>query len=249
MSLPAAFLTRPIAHRARHGAAGPENSVEAIEAAVSEGWGIEIDLQLSKDGQAMVFHDYDLGRLTGETGPVQQRSSTELGAIRPTGSGHGIPTLHQVLDQIGGRTALLIELKDQHGQMGQTNGALERAAAAALDGYGGPVAVMSFNPEMVAAMAELAPEVPRGLTTSAYSAEDWTLLPATVRERLREIPDYARTGATFISHQRADLTRPRVAELKHQGARILCWTVRSAEEEHEARKVAENITFEGYTPA
>ena len=125
---------------------------------------------------------------------------------------------------------------------------LAHHSAAALHRYAGPVAVMSFNPHAVAWMARLAPQLPRGLTTSAYDREDWSPLPEATCSRLRGIPDYDRTGASFISHEAADLDRPRVADLKAQGAAILCWTIRSPEAEAQARRVAHNITFEGYAP-
>ena len=249
--LPAQFLGAPIAHRALHDLAygRPENSPAAIEAACRAGYGIEIDLQLSSDGQAMVFHDYDLNRLTHETGPVRQRSAQELGRIVLRGGTDGIPRLDQVLAQVAGRVPLLIEIKDQDGAMGARVGALEAAAAKVLDGYDGPVAVMSFNPHSMTAMAGLAPNLPRGLTTCDYTAEDWPLLPAGTRARLRDIPDYDATGACFISHQASDLGAARVADLKARGAAILCWTIRSAEAEAEARKIAHNVTFEGYPAA
>ena len=99
--LPAAFLTRPIAHRALHDRAArrPENSRAAIRAAIAAGYGIEIDLQLSADGVPMVFHDETLDRLTAERGPVRARSARELGEIRLKGSEDRIPTLAQVLDR------------------------------------------------------------------------------------------------------------------------------------------------------
>jgi glycerophosphoryl diester phosphodiesterase len=105
---------------------------------------------------------------------------------------------------------------------------------------------MSFNPYAVEIMAEEAPLVPRGLVTSAFDPQNWAPLPAAVCAHLRRIPDYDRTGSSFISHEAADLGRDRVAELKARGAHVLCWTIRSAEQEAEARKVAEGITFEGY---
>jgi glycerophosphoryl diester phosphodiesterase len=142
----------------------------------------------------------------------------------------------------------LIELKDQQGQMGASCGTLEAAAAAALAGYAGPVAVMSFNPDMVAQMAKLAPATPRGIVTCAYTPEDWPLLRAETRARLRDIPDYDATGACFVSHDIDDLNASRLDALRAQGAAILCWTVRSREAEAEARKRADNITFEGYLP-
>ena len=245
-ALPDIFLTRPLAHRALHGPGRPENSRAAIAAAISMGYGIEIDLQLSRDDQAMVFHDYDLGRLTAETGAVRQREAAALGAIRLTGGDEGIPTLTEVLDLVAGRAPLLIELKDQDGQMGPDVGKLEVATVAALQDYDGPVALMSFNPHTVALLTRLAPQRARGLTTSAYDPADWAPLPPRICTHLRNIPDFETCGATFISHEAADLTRPRVADLKAQGVPVLCWTIRSAEAEAEARQVADNVTFEGY---
>lgn len=246
--LPDVFLSRPIAHRALHDrAAGrPENSRAAIRAAVAAGYGIEMDLQPSADGVPMVFHDYDLRRLTGVPGRVRGLTAAELGATRLLGAEDGIPTLAEVLEIVAGQVPLLIELKDQDGAMGPAVGALEEAAAQVLAGYAGPVAVMSFNPNAVATFHALAPQIPVGLTTSAYTAADWPLLPAAVRNHLRDIPDYDRAGCCFISHEAADLGAARVAELRAQGAAILCWTIRSPEAEAAARKVAQNVTFEGY---
>ncbi len=246
--LPAAFLTRPLSHRALHDKTQgrPENSRAAMRAAITAGYGIEMDLQLSRDGRAMVFHDYDLGRLTGIPGAIQQRDAAELEQIALTYGNESIPTLAEVLTLVAERTPLLIELKDQHGQMGETDGRLEQAVAEDLRDYDGPVALMSFNPNMIARLAVLSPNIPRGLVTESYSKESSPMLRESVRNHLKSIPDYDRTGASFISHQVSDLRRPRVAELKAAGARILCWTVRSAEQEAEARQIAENITFEGY---
>lgn len=249
--LPDSFLRLPIAHRALHDRARGviENSPSAIRAAVKAGYAIEIDLQLSSDGVPMVFHDEELDRLTGETGPVNARTAEELGRIRLKDSTDTIPTLAQVLDLIAGRVPLLIEIKDQTLVMGPTDGRLEAATAKALQGYTGDVALMSFNPHSIAHMARLAPHLPRGLTTSTYDPDDWAPLPAEVCDRLRPIPDYGPTGSSFISHEGRDLLRPRVAELKAQGARVLCWTIRSAADEALVRKVADNVTFEGYLAA
>ena len=149
---------------------------------------------------------------------------------------------------MAGAVPLLIELKDQSLTLTDTDGRLENATAFELESYSGPAALMSFNPYSILQMARILPNVPRGLTTSAYG-EDCAPLPQATRDRLREIPDYDRTFSSFISHEAADLARPRVADLRLQGARILCWTIRSPKAEAEARQFAENITFEGYTPA
>ncbi len=244
-----AFLTVPLAHRALHDVTDgrPENSRAGIRAAIDHGYGLEIDLQLSADDHAMVFHDYGLERLAHATGPIRVKTAQELGQTLLRGSDEGIPDLAEVLDLVAGRVPLLIELKDQDGAMGPDVGPLEEATAAALQAYSGPVGVMSFNPHSVFRLADLLPDIPRGLVTSAYVAEDWPL-NATIRTRLRDIPDYDKACASFISHEAGDLDRARVSALKEAGADVLCWTVRSPQEEAQARKVAHNITFEGYLP-
>ncbi len=243
-----AFLRVPLTHRALHNVANgrPENSRAAIRAAIAAGYGIEIDLQMSSDGQAMVFHDYALDRLTGESGPIRQRTEADLQTIPLTGDTEGIPTFAEVLALVDGQVPLLVELKDQDGMMGPNVGPLELATAKAIAHYHGPIGVMSFNPHSVAAMAKHAPNVPRGLVTGGYTATDWPLLNAATRDTLRDIPDFDRVSACFISHQADDLDRDRIHDLKQKGVPILCWTVRSQAQENDVRKIADNITFEGY---
>lgn len=251
-ALPVGFLHLPIAHRALHGQGPlcPENSRAAIRAAMAAGYGIELDLQLSRDGRAMVFHDADLARLTGRTGRLDQCDAAELGQIALShGDGEGIPRLDEVLSLVAGRVPLLLEIKDPTGCLGPTDAVLETAVLRDLSGYAGPVALMSFNPHVVIALRHLAPHLPRGIVTCDYSGADWPDLDRATRARLRTIPDYDASGAVFISHQADDLDRPRVAELRQEGATILCWTIRSPLEEAAARRHAHNITFEGYRAA
>ncbi|APG46018.1 glycerophosphodiester phosphodiesterase family protein [Phaeobacter porticola] len=247
--LPAAFLRQPITHRALHDVRDgrPENSRAAILAAIKAGYGVEMDLQLSSDGRAMVFHDYNLERLAEGAGLVADHTRDQLRSIPlKGGDGECIPDLAEILDLVDGRVPLLIELKDQDGNMGPNVGALERDTVEQLQGYKGDVALMSFNPHSVAALAKLAPELPRGITTSGYDPVKWTELGAETCDHLRAIPDFDRVGACFISHEMQDLARERVAELRAMGVPILCWTVTSAEMETEARKIAHNVTFERY---
>lgn len=245
--LPSGFLTRPIAHRALHDikAGKPENSLEAVRAAVEAGYGIEIDIQRSADDVAMVFHDYGLARLTSRTGQVADFTAEELRQIPLRGGQEGIPTLAHVLERVAGAVPLLIEIKDQDGDMGPSVGPVEASVAKALAGYAGPVAVMSFNPFAVEKMAELAPSVPRGLVTAAFRGEH-APISASRLAALRAISSYEALGCGFISHNHRDLGDARVSELKASGAHILCWTVRSPAEEAQARKIADNITFEHY---
>ncbi|MFC3629026.1 glycerophosphodiester phosphodiesterase family protein [Paracoccus angustae] len=249
MALPQAFLTAPIAHRGLHGPGVPENSLAAARAAIDAGYGIELDIQPARDGRPMVFHDYDLARLTGVQGVVTDLDPDALAVQRLLGTDQTVPTLRQFLDLVAGRVPLLIEIKDQDMSLGPDIGLLHKAVADALQGYGGPVAVMSFNPHVVAGFHALAPDVPVGLTTCGYDERDWPGIPEKTRSHLAGINDFDESGACFVSHDKRDLDNPRLDALKAQGVPILCWTIRSAEEEALARRVADNITFEGYRPA
>ncbi|MBN2758980.1 MAG: phosphodiesterase, partial [Rhodobacteraceae bacterium] len=226
----------------------PENSRAAIAAALSAGYGIEIDLQASADGVAMVFHDDHLDRLTRAKGLVAARTRAELTRLRLRGTSERIPTLREVLALVEGRVPLLVEIKDQSGNLGPADGRLEADTAKALADYKGPVAVMSFNPHSMAAMTRLAPNIPRGLVTCAFAPEDWPDVPPARRAELASLAAVSETGASFISHDWRALGMDAVAKLKAQGLPVLCWTIRSPAQEAEARQVADNITFEGYTP-
>jgi len=249
--LPPAFLRQPIAHRGLHDLAQgvQENSPSAFARAISHGYGIELDLQLTADGHAVVFHDYDLARLTGASGSIRTHTTQELSKIRLKGAGESIPTLEDVLALVDAQTPLLIEIKDQDGMLGPNVGALEHEVARLLSGYGGAVAVMSFNPHSMAALRRAAPDLPLGLTSCDFqSVEGWHYLPEERRAELTALPDFDHIGAEFISHRYLDLQSDRVAELKSQGASVLSWTIRSTSQEVKAREVAHNVTFEGYLP-
>ncbi len=248
MTLPASFLDRPIAHRGLHDPAFRrlENSMASFQAAIDAGYGIELDVQVSRDGVPLVFHDYDLSRLTGAKGPVAQRRVDELTQFRLNNDPGTIPTLTDVLGLIAGQVPVLVEIKDQDGDLGPRIGGLSQAVATLLHRYKGDVAVMSFNPHHINDLKRLLPDVPRGLVTDPFNAKDWPTIGEGTRMRLADIPDFDAVEASFISHNVNDLDAPRVAELKRMGAAILCWTVRSARQEAKAREVADNITFEGY---
>jgi len=251
MTLSDAFFAAPITHRGLHDRPRGiiENSMSAFEAAIDAGYGIELDVQLTADKKPMVFHDYDMARLTGEAGPIQMRDAATVREMVLSDSADTIFDLNSVLDLVAGRVPLLIEIKDQDGVMGPNVGPLERAVADALEGYAGEAAVMSFNPHSTTLMHGLVPDRAVGLVTSAFEPNAWAPLPDRICTRLRDIPDYKTSGASFISHEAADLGSDRVAELKAQGAHILCWTIKSQEQADAALRVADNITFEGFLPA
>lgn len=157
----APFL-RPYAHRGLWGGELPENSLGAFRAAAEAGFAIELDIQLSRDGEVMVFHDYTLDRVCGRAGKISELSAAELGNIPLNGiENEHIPTLREVLDTVAGRVPLLIELKGENG-----NTALVPAALAVLAGYGGAWCMESFNPLLLRAVKKQAPHVMRGLLST-----------------------------------------------------------------------------------
>lgn len=247
-ALPAAYLDRPFAHRGLHDrAAGVvENSRAAIMAAVDAGYGVEIDIQMSADGEAMVFHDYAMERLTGLDGFARTRTSQELSLVRLSDSDEYIPTLTEVLALVDGRAPLLIEIKDQHLALGPVDGRIEKRVAELLAGYSGLTALMSFNPHSVARCQEHAPDIPRGRVTCDFGVEDWAHVPAKVRAELATLTDLETLSASFISHQHDMLGDDAVTAIKAAGLPVTCWTIRSPAEEAMARQIADNITFEGY---
>lgn len=249
-ALPAALRRHPVAHRGLYDPARGviENSRAAIARAAAAGYGVEIDIQLSADGEAMVFHDDDLERLTPEAGPLRLRSAAELSRIPLRGSAETIPTLAEILG-LAGNAPLLVEIKDQDGALGPRVGALESRAARLLAAHDGPVAVMSFNPHAIAACRDAAPAIPRGLVTCPFTAEEWPGVAADRRAHLARIADFDTVGAAFISHFHRALDMAPVRALRARGTPVLCWTVRSAAEEAAARaRGATNVTFEGYLP-
>ncbi len=250
MTLPRKFIDVPLAHRGLHDSSRgrPENSRSAVLAAIGSGYGIEVDVQVSGDGEALVFHDHDLSRLTGRAGLISEASADSLVETRLLHSNETIPRLSDILDLVAGRVPILIEIKDVDETFNPIDGRLEGAVCDQARRYSGPVALMSFHPESVTRCASLAPDVPRGLVTGSFRSEDW---PGVFEHRLaelRSLSSLGSTGASFVSHEWQDLESGNLEPARHLGIDILCWTVRSPDEEAVARRGAVNITFEGYLP-
>ncbi|MEM0976381.1 MAG: glycerophosphodiester phosphodiesterase family protein [Pseudomonadota bacterium] len=250
MTLPASFLSQPFAHRGLHTGSRtrPENSLSAFEAAAMFGFGIELDVQLTRDGTAIVFHDYDLQRLLNTTGSIQNTDLANVKAAQLLGSKEAPPTLQEVLDHVGGQVPILIELKDQSGTQTGTNGRLEKRVVEALTSYTGPVAVMSFNPDQMFEMRRTAPGIPRGVVTEAFVSDKWAVVPADRRTFLAQGDFILEVGASFITHKHTDLSNPLVARMKEAGLSVFCWTITSEGEAQNARRIVDNITFENYLP-
>jgi len=242
------FYKRPFAHRGLHDRANGriENSRKAVQAAIKHGYAIEIDLQLSKDDVVMVFHDYDLNRLCGRDGTVQQMTGAELNKIMLTDGDETIPTFREILDIVAGQVPLLIEFKDQDGKMGPNTGAIEATALNDLDGYNGEYAIMSFNPYTPKWFADNAPEVLRGLVSYDYEHHEDAHIPADHRRRMAELEFDADINLDFISYGSENLSDDAPQRFRASGRPVFCWTIKSAAQEVEALKYCDAVTFEQY---
>ncbi|OYX34279.1 MAG: glycerophosphodiester phosphodiesterase [Caulobacterales bacterium 32-69-10] len=242
----AALLSAPVAHRGLWSPDKdrPENSLAAFEAAASRGYGMELDVQLSADGEAVVFHDDRLNdrELTTASGRVAEHLAADLAEIHLAGTRETIPTLAEALECVGGRTLVIVELKVLNGE----TGGLERRVAEVLDAYAGPVAVISFNPQTVAWFADHRPGVLRGLDSMAYhDAAHWTL-PAEERRALAELEHVALARPHFLGLGMDMLPSASAEALRAKGMPVVAWTVRSPAQWARVKAGCDNLMFEGF---
>lgn len=226
---------RYTAHRGLHGDGVPENSLPAFLGAVTQGFAIELDVHLTSDGRLAVFHDDNLHRMTGVNRRIEQCGWAELQALRLAGTSCRIPSLHEVLELVGGRVPLLIEAKDD-----AFSGKLERAMVDLLSGYTGPYLVESFNPYVVWWFKKNAPNVPRG----QLAAWNFPELSPIKCWALRHMVFNCVTKPHFIAYNVSDMTD---AFLKKCGCGrgIFAWTIRTPEEYEKARR-CDGLIFEGF---
>jgi glycerophosphoryl diester phosphodiesterase len=241
---------RPVAHRGFHdrGARRIENSVCAAQAAIARGYAIECDVQISSDGEAMVFHDFELDRLTGARGQVDAMSARDLQAIALKDSDDFIPTLQGWLDNIGGATPVICEIKSAF--EGDMRLAARTAQIAAT--YAGRIALKSFDPNVIAFLrreaAELRiPHVPLGIVAEAgFGGEAWSFLSDEQRLGMATLTHWSKTQPDFLSWRVTDLPHATASLCRAYRVPVLAWTVRTPEDVALAREFADQMIFEGF---
>jgi glycerophosphoryl diester phosphodiesterase len=240
------LTARPLAHRGLHDATAGriENTASAFAAAISGGYGIECDLQISADGEAMVHHDDALGRLTEGSGRLADMTSADIKQVHFKHSADRILTLGELCELVAGRAALAIELKSRF------NGdrRLAQRTAAVLASYKGPAAAMSFDPSLVEALRATAPALARGIVAQRHY-DDWPGLPPPLRREMAHLMHLPRTRPRFIAYAINDL--PALAPLMARmifRLPLLTWTVRSEDERRRAARWADQMIFEGWQP-
>jgi glycerophosphoryl diester phosphodiesterase len=230
-----------VAHRGLWSPDGPpENSLGAFQAACAAGYGIELDVQLSADGEAMVFHDDDLVRMTGSPGKIGDRTTGDLAALRLNGSDEGIPTLAETLALVGHRAMVHVELKTPYGQVGP----LEQRVHDILIDHSGPVCVIGFNPYSHAWFAERHPGVLRGL--DSYSYDRAPHMNEAQRQSFANLEHVAIARPHFLALGLDMLPSPKAAAYREQGMPIVAWTVRRPDQWEAIKDSCDNLIFEGF---
>jgi glycerophosphoryl diester phosphodiesterase len=248
MRAPDWLTARPVAHRGLHDRARGilENMPAAVVAAISGNFSIEVDIQRSADGEAMVHHDDVLGRLTDGAGALRDMTSAELKAVTFKDTPERMMSLGDLCALVAGRVPLVIEVKSHF----DGDRRLVTRMAEVLAAYRGPVVGMSFDPDQVLALRELMPQLPRGITAEyAYSEAHWPQATPAQRRGMQHLRHAFQTQPHFVAFRVDDL--PAAAPwMAHGlfGCALLTWTVRSPAQRERAARYADQMIFEGFVP-
>lgn len=235
------LFSPPIAHRGLWSPDGPpENSLAAFQAACAAGYGIELDVQLSADGEAVVFHDDKLERMTGAPGRVRDRSAADLAELRLAGTDEKVPTLLETLAVVGHRAMAHVELKTPFGEVGP----LERRVHEVIADHNGPLCVIGFNPYSHAWFAERYPGVLRGL--NSYSYKGVAQMAEAQRRALAELEHVGVARPHFLALGLDMLPSARAAALRAEGLPVVAWTVKSPAQWEAVKDGCDNLIFEGF---
>lgn len=237
------FVGIRYAHRGLHDDKIPENSMAAFKRAVEMGFGIELDVRLSKDGELVVFHDDSFERVIGCHGSTTDYTVAELKEMRLFGTEERIPLLSDVLSMVDGQVPLLIEIKET-----ATEKEVAPEVAMLLRSYRGPYIVESFNPLSLGRFAKVNPRVPRGILSQdylkypEYRAPLYFILQYLLLNRICR-PSFV---AFHKNHAKKNIS---FILCRLLGAATFAWTVKSEEEEKKAFADGfDTVIFEGYIP-
>ena len=221
-----AFMGANIAHRGyfNNEAGIPENSLSCFQAAIDKGFAIELDIQLSSDGVAMVFHDADLERMCGVEGKIWDYTAAELQEMKLFGTEETIPTFEETLALINGQVPLLVEYK-----MDKVDTAVCAAGQALLDEYDGAYAIQCFDPRALLWYKKNAPEVARGQLAEEYWENEKYEGKALYFVLTYMLTNVA-TAPDFISYKALHKDNLSLNVCRMLGAKTACYTIKSAEE-------------------
>ncbi len=233
------------AHRGLHGNGIPENSMAAFRLALENGYGIELDVHLMKDGKLAVIHDSSLKRTAGADVKIEDLTEADLPSYPLEGTAEIIPLFSQVLELYAGKAPLIIELKAVDGN----HGALAKAVCDLMDSYNGPYCMESFDPRCVAWLTKNRPDIVRGQLTENFVANPRSPLPLYLKFVLTHQMENFLIRPDFVAYKFADRkTLGNFLARKLWGAQGVTWTLKSQEEFDTAVAEGWLPIFEGFRP-
>lgn len=218
----------------------------AVQAAIAGNFSIEVDIQLSADGEAMVHHDHALGRLTEATGELIEKTAAELRALTFKDTAERMMSLSDLCAVAAGRVPLVIEVKSRF----DGDRKLVTRMAEVLAVYDGPAVGMSFDPDQVLALRELLPSRPRGIVAQrTYEDEYWVKLTQAQRDSMLSLRHGLQTQPHFVAFKVDHLPAPAPWIARNVfGCALLGWTVRTPEQRTRVGQYADQMIFEGFVP-
>jgi glycerophosphoryl diester phosphodiesterase len=232
------FHKAKVAHRGLHTEKIPENSLAAYQNAIDNGFAIEIDVHITKDGNVVVFHDDDLKRMCGVEAKIEDLTLEEIKNLKLLNTDQKIPTFKEVLELVGGRVPLLIEIKSWPGKGNK----LCELTAKELDEYKGDFAIQSFDPFSVQWFRKNRKDVYRGQLSGALEKKNIKFF------LLQNLLIHFISRPDFVSYQFDKTNIAFNICVKLFGAASFGWTVRSQKDREEAEKHVDTIIFEGFLP-
>jgi glycerophosphoryl diester phosphodiesterase len=248
MRAPDWLTARPVAHRGLHDISRGivENMPGAVQAAIAGNFSIEVDIQLSSDGEAMVHHDHELGRLTEAVGALVEKTAAELKAVTFKDTAERMMSLSDLCSMVAGRVPLVIEVKSHF----DGDRKLVKRMAEVLASYQGPAVGMSFDPDQVLALRDLLPSLPRGIVAQrSYEDEYWAYLNQEQRDSMLYLRHGFQTQPHFVAFKVDHLPAPAPWIARNVlGCALLGWTVRTTEQRTRVGQYADQMIFEGFVP-
>ncbi|MEG0222104.1 MAG: glycerophosphodiester phosphodiesterase family protein [Clostridia bacterium] len=222
-----------ITHRGLHEDGAPENSLLAFSKSAQSNYAIELDVHATKDGHVVVFHDYNLKRMTGVDKIVEESTLEEIKELYLDNTAEKIPTLMETLACINGKVPLLIEMKNE-----RFPGLLEKKLLEILKDYDGKYMVQSFNMLSVRWFKKNAPNILRGKLA--------TKTKRNLAYKIDNIIAYIIAKPDFVSYRFEDISERLIKICKTFKLDLICWTVRSKEDYIKASKFCSGIIFENF---
>lgn len=226
------ILTTPAAHRGLHNSVIPENSMAAFKNAIEKGHPIETDVHMTTDGRLVCFHDDSLERMTGYKSDIRENDYKTLKSLRLKDSDERIPDFEEFLELAGGKVPLLIEIKKQKRK------GIEPLVKKALEGYKGEYAIQSFDPFVIINYKKIAPDVLRGQLACGYPPPEYSKITKYV---LKHTPFNFIGKPDFVNY---DIRSLPTKKSNYSGLPLICWTVRTVEEQKKAQELGINYVFE-----